>query len=380
MSGMNIVNKGHIRKFYTIKTRVAARARFLDVRRGRGPERRKIMAVKIFVCLALLAANLPAGAQEAGTAAPAVNSFYERGPEKEYALKSVYVGGEVADPGPVELASLPVRQVAVKELAYALGKPQFKGAYFFSGYSLYDILNAKRVKKAGADFRPETDLFVIVENDKGEKAVFSWGEIYYARDSFNALIYKSARSITTGRNKDWPLPEAPRLVCSDDLYNTRFIADPSKITVRSAPGTYPGEKHAAVYAAGFNVLAGGKTTAIADIEKLAAERDYVTAGYGHGNGFKGVKATEGFLFKDILAKTAGIAPQDSGPYLVVVSAGDAYRAAFSLSEIINRGDNADFLVEDKGHDESGRFALYSTADFFLDRNVSSVAKVEVLKP
>ncbi len=331
------------------------------------------------LCAALVAAGLPAFAQEASTAASVSNSFFEQGPGKEYALKTVYVGGEVENPGTVELASLPVRDLAVKELGFAEGKPQFKGAYFFSGYSLYDILKAKPVKKAGGDFHPEVDLFVVVENDKGDKAVFSWGEIYYARNNFNALIYKSARSITTGRKHDWPLPEESRLVCSDDLYNTRFIANPSKITVRSAPGDYPGEKHADAYTEKFKIVSGGKTGTIKDLEKLAGKRAFVYTGYGHGSGYKSLKSGEGFIFKDILAKTAGIAPQDSGSALVVVSAGDAYRAAFSLSEIINRGDNADLLLLEKGKDDGGRFALYSAPDFFVDRNVSSVAKVEILK-
>ena len=35
-----------------------------------------------------------------------VNSFFERGPAKEYGLKMVYVGGEVENPGPVTLADL----------------------------------------------------------------------------------------------------------------------------------------------------------------------------------------------------------------------------------------------------------------------------------
>ena len=41
-----------------------------------------------------------------------------------------------------------MREAAVKELAFENGKPEFKGSYFFSGYSLYDILKAKAVKKA----------------------------------------------------------------------------------------------------------------------------------------------------------------------------------------------------------------------------------------
>jgi len=331
------------------------------------------------ICLVLAGLGAQLFAQEAEKAAPESNSFYERGPVKEYTLKTIFVGGEVESPGPVELASLPVREVAVKEMGFAEGQPQFIGAYFFSGYSLYDILKSKTVKKAGGDFNPETDLFVILENAKGEKAVFSWGEIYYARNSFNALIYTKARSVTTGRKQDWPLPAGPRLVCSDDLYNTRFISDPSKITVKSAPGTYPGKKHAAAYAPELKVVAGEKATIVSEPAKLAGKRDYVSAGYGHGTGFKGLKNGEGYLFKDILAKTTGIAPQDSGSTLVIFSAGDAYRAAFSLSEIVNRGDNSDLLLTDRGQDESGRFSLYSAADFFVDRNVTSVAKVEVLK-
>ncbi len=329
----------------------------------------------LFLWAAVLAAGNPVFSQEGIK----VNSFFERGPVKEYALTSVYVGGEVENPGPVELASLPVRELAVKEVAYAEGKPQFKGAYFFSGYALYDILNAKTVKKAAEDFKPEVDLYVVVENDKGEKAVFSWGEIYYARNNFNALIFKSARAVNPAKSKvEWPLPGTSRLVCCYDLYNTRFIASPTKITVRSAAGVFPGQKHAAVFTPEFKMIAGGRTMVVDNPAKFAAKRVYLDAVYGHGMGFKGVKSAEGFVLKDVLAK-AGIKPQESGAELVVVSAQDSYRAVFSLSEIINRGDNADFLIVDKGRGEDGRFALFSAADFFIDRNVRSVAKVEVLK-
>lgn len=325
----------------------------------------------IMTTLLLLLAAVPGWAQ--------VNSFFERGPLKEYELKSVYVGGEVENPGPVELAGLPLRSVAIKETAFEKGGPEFKGAYFFTGYSLYDILNAKLVKKVGADFSPEVDLYVVVENEKGEKAVFSWGEIYYARDNFKALIYRSARSVTAPKKgKDWPLPQGPRLVCSSDLYNTRFISDPSKITVKAVAGVFPGTKHVSVFTPEFRVIAGGKTTTVSAPGKFAAKRAYQDAGYGHGTGFKGVKTAEGFVLKDVLAK-AGARPEDSGAALVVVSSKDSYRAAFSLAEIMNRNDNADFLVVDKGRDEDGRFALFSASDFFVDRNVRAMDKVEVLK-
>ncbi len=332
--------------------------------------------VKMFgICLTLAAAGLPAFAQESSP----VNSFFEQGPAKDYALSSIYVGGEVESTGPVELASLPVRELAVKEVALKDGKPEFIGAYFFSGYSLYDILNRKIVKKASEDFKPEVDLYVVVENEKGEKAVFSWGEIYYSRNSFNALISKSARAVNPSKSEvKWPLPDAPGLVCSGDLYNTRFISNPVKITVRSAAGEFPGIKHSKTYTPEFNMIYGGKTVKVADPAKFAVKREYVNAAYGHGMGFKSVENVKGFVLKDILAK-AGARPENSGDGLVAVSAKDGYRAVFSLSEIINRGDNADFLLADKGSRDDGRFALYASPDFFVDRSVRSVAKVEVLK-
>ena len=136
--------------------------------------------------------------------------------------------------------------------------------------------------------------------------------------------------------------------------------------------------YAAAFAPEFKIVDGGTTTVVSDPAQFTAKRGYIDAAYGHGMGFKGVKDAEGFVLKDVLMK-AGAEPQESGAELVVVSANDSYRAAFSLAEIINRNDNADFLVVDKGHEEDGRFALLSATDFFVDRNVRSVAKIEILK-
>lgn len=315
-----------------------------------------------------------------GEEAPAVNSFFERGPVKEYPLKTIYVGGEVENPGPVALANLPLRGLAVKELAYANGAPEFKGAYFFTGYSLYDILNSKLVKKVNSDFSPETDLYVVVENDKGEKAVFSWGEIYYTRDNFNALISKTARPVNPAKSKqEWALPVAPRLICGGDLYNDRFIADPTKITVKSVAGVFPGKKHDSAFSPELQIVAGGTVTVVSDGANFTTGRGNPLPSYGHGMGYKGLKTSEGFLLKDMLAK-AGVKQQGSGSSLVVISAKDGYRASFSLAEILNRNDSEDLMVVNKGLEEAyGHFALFAPADFFVDRNVRSIAKVEIIK-
>lgn len=97
-------------------------------------------------------------------------------------------------------------------------------------------------------------------------------------------------------------------------------------------------------------------------------------------GYKGLQTTEGFLLKDMLLK-AGVKREGAGSELVVISSKDGYRSSFSLSEILNRNDSEDFLVVDKGMDDeyNGRFALFVPSDFFADRNIRSIAKVEILK-
>jgi len=333
------------------------------------------------VTLIIAAAGLPVFAQKNSGDAPPVNSFFERGPAKEYALKSVYVGGEVQDPGPVEFAALPLRGVAVKELAFEKGGDSFKGAYFYTGYSLYDILNVKPVKKVSTDFSPEVDLYVVVANENGDKAVFSWGEIYYTRDNFNTLIPKTVRAINPAKGDiEWPLPAVPRLVCGGDLYNLRYISNPTRITVKSVAGVFPGKKYGDGKEPEFVIVNGATTTVVSDPSKFTLGRSHPYAAYGHGMGFKGVVAKEGFLLKEMLLK-AGVNPREAGGALAVVSAEDSYRASFSLSEIINRNDSEDFLIVDKGLEEEGynRYALFAPSDFFEDRNVRSVNKIEIMK-
>jgi hypothetical protein len=64
------------------------------------------------------------------------NSFFDDSEIKTYSLKSILIQGEVQDPGPVDLTSLPLRSVAVKELGIEKGERVFKGAFFVNGYSL----------------------------------------------------------------------------------------------------------------------------------------------------------------------------------------------------------------------------------------------------
>ena len=332
---------------------------------------KKLFLIFLFVSLPLFAQELKEN----------TSSFFDESDVKEFTLKNILVTGEVEQPGMVDLSSLPIRNVPVKEFALQNGKDKLIGSYYYSGYSLFDILNFKKVKKANAEgFKPAVDLYVIVENDKGEKAVFSWGEIYYTKDNFQFLLSKSVNAINPSKLKlKWPLPAEPRIICARDAYNYRFIANPTKITVLSFAGNFSNIKTNDIFSPDIKISFGSKSAKITEIKPAIEKRTYLNIGYGHGMGYKGVKNVDGYLLKDILKEALHFSNEEIANSIVCVSAKDSYRATYSLSEIINRSDNEDFLLSDnKDSKENGRFSLYAAPDFFVDRNIRSVEKIEIV--
>ena len=307
-------------------------------------------------------------------------SFFDDSELKEYAIGSVIVDGEVENPGPVELSSLPLCGFPVKDLNYVTDKIKFTGSYFVNGYSLFDIINTKKIKKENAEeFSPMVDMYLIVENDMGEKAVFSWGEIFYSKNNSGTIITKSIRAINPPKMKmKWSLPEEPRVASSADAFNFRSIGNPVKITVKSFKGDYSKERVKETFVPEIRIVKGDENFVINNVDG-AELRKFRGIGYGHGRGWKGLDDVEGFVFRSILQKNVKFEMDEIPNTILCVSAKDGYRVTYSLSEIINRNDMDDFLlVEKNGSSEDGRFNLFATPDFFVDRNVRSVEKIEVL--
>jgi hypothetical protein len=95
-------------------------------------------------------------------------------------------------------------------------------------------------------------------------------------------------------------------------------------------------------------------------------------------GFKGNESVTGYLLKDALEANFKPTPEMLREWIAVGSAKDGYRVVLSLSEIMNRGDNQDFLLLDKKDSpQSGRYLLYPTGDFFADRDVRAIEKLEL---
>jgi hypothetical protein len=137
------------------------------------------------------------------------NNFYDNVETYSLPVKDLVIEGEIANPGKVDFSNLPVHSVIVKEtLLDSVGGDKFVGAYRYDGYSLFDILNNRILKKVNiSEFKPIIDLYVEVENDKGEKVVFSWGEIYYPNNLHKILIASGVARIVPSKTKElWPLP------------------------------------------------------------------------------------------------------------------------------------------------------------------------------
>jgi len=308
------------------------------------------------------------------------NSLFDDYEMKTYPPASVMVQGEVENPGPVDLTSLPLRSAAIKELGLENGKQVFKGSFFVSGYALCDVLNGKRPKKVAENtFVPLVDMYVIVENDRGEKAVFSWGEIYH-RDSFDLLITRTEQPVYPARAKTtWPLPDRSRLVCGSDLLNTRFISSPTRITVKSYAGGAPAAKPKDLYAPQIHLATPAGSANIGDIDGPVERRNCTTVLFGHGMGFREVLNLKGYVLRDLIASRARWVPESSKSTFFVVSAKDGYRSVFSGSEVMNRNDQEDLLLNDLGDASSGgRYTLVAPGDFFADRDVKSVEKIELM--
>ena len=333
--------------------------------------------MKIFSsCLSLI---LLLSAGYAQNSNPSTNSFFDKSETKTYALKTILVEGEVEEAGPVDLTALPVRSVAIKEMGLDKDERIFKGAFFVSGYSLYDILNSSKVKKSPENpFSAPVDLYAVVQNGAGEKAVFSWGEIYY-RNSFDILLTKSISPINPVRAKTrHTVPADPRVICASDLLNLRFISNPSKITVRSFHGPVPKDKPEDIYSPELTIASGSSFT-VTDIGSGVEKRAYTDIGYGHGMGFKGAQSVSGYLLKDLIASRLKITPEMIGRWIAVARAKDGYRSVLSVSEIMNRSDNQDVLLLDrKDSPGSGRYTLFPAADFFADRDVRAVERIELM--
>jgi hypothetical protein len=309
------------------------------------------------------------------------NNFYDNVETYPLPVKDLVISGEIANPGKVDFTELPVHSVIVKEtLLDSAGGDRFVGAYRYDGYSLFDILDKRILKKANsAEFRPIIDLYVEIENAKGEKAIFSWGEIYYPNNLHKILIASGVARIVPSRTKElWPLPAESKIVAASDLVTERNIISPVRITVRSYPHSFIVKQGMSpMYSPGIILFNSTKQTG--KFETLPADLSILTFNtifYGRGKGIHSTTPFHGALLKDLLQKDYPVTGNNIKTGLFCIVGLDGYRSVVSYSELMNRNDQQEFmLIKTEKQEDGGLFRIFAAADFFSDRAIKSVSEI-----
>jgi hypothetical protein len=311
------------------------------------------------------------------------NNFYNNTETFKLPVKELTVEGEIANPGKVDFTTLPRHSVIVKEtLLESEGKDKFIGAYRYDGYSLFDILEKRILQKVNdEEFSPIIDMYVEIENDKGEKVVFSWGEIYYPNILHRILIAEAVSRIVPSKTKDvWDLPAESKIVAGNDLITERNISSPVKITVRSFPKSFKVVKGLSpMFSDRILLIDKGTQVSLLDGYSTVAKKvTYNTIFYGRGKGIHSTEPFTGMILKDAIARAYPGSLQNLRKGIMCISAEDGYRAAFSYSEIFNRNDQQEFLLVSTGPGEDGGlFRLFPAGDFFSDRAIKSVNEIHL---
>ena len=331
----------------------------------------------LFFALVILL-NLPASGQ--------TNDFYDDAPTTPLkGSTKILVTGEEQNDLTIDINQLPKHSITVKETTLTDGKIGFTGAYRYDGYSIYDILDAVVLKKKNeADFPPIIDLYVEITNDRGESVIFSWGEIYYPVNRHRLMIATSVARIVPSKAKDlWPLPQETKIVTGNDLLTVRNISNPVKITVKSLDSKYTINKGMTpLFSETMRICVNGKQRSVmTELPETADIETYQTVFYGRGMGIHGTSPFSGVMLSEVLQgfyRTSVVVLRQG---MVVIAGADGYRAAFTLSEIVNRNDQQEvLLIGSDNYEDAGRFSLFPAGDFFSDRAIKAIMEIDLLLP
>ncbi len=331
----------------------------------------------LLFCTLVMLFNLPASGQ--------TNDFYDDAPTTRLqGSTKILVTGEVQNDLTIDITRLPQHSITVKETTLTDGKIGFTGAYRYDGYSIYDILNAVVLKKKNeAEFPPIIDLYVEITNDRGESVTFSWGEIYYPVNRHRLMIATSVARIVPSKAKDlWPLPLETKIVAGNDLVTARNISNPVKITVKSLDSKYTINRNISpLFSETMRICVNGKQrSTMTQLPEGISSETYQTVFYGRGMGIHGTTPFSGGRLSELLDDYFQLSADGLRNGMVVIAGLDGYRAAFTLSEIVNRNDQQEVLIIDReNYEGAGRFSLFPAGDFFSDRAIKAIMEIDLLR-
>jgi hypothetical protein len=310
------------------------------------------------------------------------NYFYDNAETHDLKVTNLFIGGEITNPGQMSFEGLRLHSVIVKETLLSETGDRFVGAYRYDGYSLLNILNNRKLeKKNKEEFPPIIDMYVQVENERGEKVNISWGEIYYPNHLHEIIIATRVMRIVPSKTKDlWPLPTESKLVFGTDLITERNISSPSKITVLSYPKSFVTVKGMSpVFSPDIKVYKNDElVVTLNKIPENIQQESYHTIFYGRGRGIHSTQPFEGYMLKEVLKPFVQVNRDFLRLGLVLMAAKDGYRGVFTFSEIFNRNDQSEtLLIYVPDEKDGGAFRLFPAGDFFSDRAIKAVESIYI---
>ena len=311
------------------------------------------------------------------------NNFYDNTETCSLTVKELTIDGEIANPGKADFTGLQKRSVIVKEtLLDSIGNNRFTGAFRYDGYSLFDILEKRIIKKTNAEeYNSIIDLYVEVENVEGTKIVISWVEIYYPNNLHRIIIATDVSRIVPSRTNDlWELPEKSKLVAASDLITERNIPDPVRITVKSFPKSFKMNRGMTpMYSPEIKLFMDGKLVGeVASVPEAIKDETFSTIFYGRGRGIHSTIPFTGPMLKDMLLKYYPLTRENIKSGIICIAGVDGYRCALSYSELFNRNDQQEFLlIKSNPGEDGGLFRMFAACDFFSDRAVKSINEIHL---
>lgn len=313
------------------------------------------------------------------------NSYYHRTEETSMEVGELVITGEVKNPGKVDLMDFYKREVFYKQaLPNDSGKIDFVGAYRYSGYSLFDLLNGFIVdKKNKENFRPTTDLYVVVENEKGESVTFSWAEIFYTNIPHQVIIATESAPIEPYKCMvDYPTNIHWKLVAANDLYSYRILENPVKMTVKSFDKKdYPINRDLKnTRSLKVDVVINDHLAMTIDSSYQSTDmEEYQSVFYGMGMGYHPIPVFKGITLQSLIEpEMQGDAARWIEKGLVCFEGLDGYRVIYSFGELFNRTDQVEAIlsIPDKTND-SGYYRIYHPGIFYGDMSAKSLAEIYI---
>ena len=316
---------------------------------------------------------------------PDGNSMYHQSDETAMQPNTLEVLGEVEESGVVDLTQFYKREVVLRGAKLLdNGECEFAGAYRYIGYSHLDLLHTfNHQKKNKEEFPPAIDLYVVVENDKGEAVSLSWGEIFYTLNPHQILISTVSAPVKPYKVEvEYPVEKQWKLVIASDLYSNRQLVNPVKITVKSFDKKdYVIDREIDPLFAPEMVISFADTLTIPVNDLLAADRnlEYKTIFYGMGMGHHPNPGFKGISLEKVMDRYVEDYPTSWLRNGLVCFAGmDGYRTVYSFSELFYRADfSATMLQITEEMEDGGRYRIFSPGDFYADRSVKSLAEMYI---